>query len=266
MRRIGAWATRLTRFDAGSDLCRLNDAAGARVPVRPTLAAVLDWARTAEAITDGAVDVTLLDARLAAERGGSAIVDPSRAWSLDRIARAVAVRRPAGVRFDLDGVAKGWLADRALALLADHPSALVDGDGDLAVRLAPGASWSIGVADPRADGATLAVLTPTAPSEGPGRAFGLATSGTSVHRWARDGGWAHHLIDPRSGLPARTDLVQATVLAGTARHAEALAKAAIIAGADAAVVLLDRPDVDGALLLTERGDVLATPRTLRWLS
>jgi thiamine biosynthesis lipoprotein ApbE len=67
--RMRTWAGRLTRFEAGSDLMRLNADPRAIVPVGPTLAAVLDWARAAEAATDGIVDVTLLDARLAAESG-----------------------------------------------------------------------------------------------------------------------------------------------------------------------------------------------------
>ena len=58
----------------------------------------------------------------------------------------------------------------------------------------------------------------------------LATSGTIVHRWTHDSGVAHHLIDPRTRRPAVTDVVQATVLAETARDAEAFAKVAVVAG------------------------------------
>ena len=61
-------------------------------------------------------------------------------------------------------------------------------------------------------------------------------------------------------------LVQATVLAPTARVAEALAKVAVIAGSGRAFDLLDRPDVDGLLLLTDRGEVLASRSMVRWLA
>jgi len=266
LQRIAAWAAHLTRFEPTSDLVRLNVDPRTVVPVRPTLAAVMDWARTAESVTDGIVDVTLLDARLAAQRGRVAPLPPSRSWSYERSARSSTVRRPVGVRFDLDGVAKGWLADRALSLLDGHPSALVDGDGDLALRLAPGTSWLIGVADPREPGLDLLVLTPSADSAGPSRRFGIATSGTSVHRWDRGLIRAHHLIDPRSGRPARTDVIQATVLSTTARHAEAFAKTAVILGSAASLGVLDRPEVLAAALLTDRGDLLVTPGTLRWVA
>ena len=86
----------------------------------------------------------------------------------------------------------------------------------------------------------LAVFRLEARSPGPPGLFGLATSGTSVHRWGGDSEGRHHLIDPRTGLPAATDVVQATVLAGTAREAEALAKSAVILGTAAGLHFLDR--------------------------
>ena len=263
--RIGAWASRLTRFEASSELMRLNAATSNRVLIGPTLTAVLDWARAAEGLADGLVDVAMLDARLAAERGDDARppVAASRRWSLDRGPRASTVRREPGVRFDLDGVAKGWLADRALAI-APGRSALVDADGDVALRLAPGDAWGVGIADPRQDGELLGILRFTA--EHAPRRLGVATSGTSVHRWAHPRGTAHHLIDPRTWRPAATDIVQATVVAGSAREAEVFAKAAVIAGGDRGLRLLDRPGVVGALLLTEHGDVVATSGLRRWLA
>jgi thiamine biosynthesis lipoprotein len=244
---------------------RLNASLADLVPAGPTLTAVLDWARQAEGITDGLVDASLLDERLAAEAG----VDPhmtvaaGRRWSLRRLAYGSLVERRPGVRFDFGGVAKGWLADRALAITPGR-SAMVDADGDVAVRVASGDAWGIGIGDPRTPDTLLGGLELVADGAAV-RTFGIATSGTSVHRWTHRRGATHHLIDPRTGLPAETDVVQATVLAGTAREAEVLAKMAVIAGTDRAFGLLDRPGVLGALLLTERGDLRATPGMTRWL-
>ena len=262
--RIAAWAGRLTRFDASSELMRLNASPSARVRIGPTLTAVLDWARTAEGLSDGLVDVAMLGARLAAEAGTSARrpVSARRRWSLDRGPRSSTVRREPGVRLDLDGVAKGWLADRALAIVPGG-SALVDADGDVAVRLVLGDQWGIGIADPREAGALLGVLR-LAADEAP-RRLGVATSGTSVHRWTHRDGEAHHLIDPRTWRSAETDVLQATVVANSAREAEALAKTAVIAGRDRGFALLDRPGVLGVLVLTSDGDVRATPEMMRWL-
>lgn len=269
--RIAAWATRLTRFSTESDLSILNADPRSVVPIRPTLAAVLDWGRAAEGATDGIVNIAMLDQRMAAEAVAPGPATPSgvrasAAWSLERGPRRTAVRRPPDVRFDLDGVGKGWLADRALARLGRHGTAVVDADGDIAIRLGPGYTWWIGVVDPDDPDHDVATLrlegaSPTRPTH-----FGVATSGRSIHRWARDGQVAHHLIDPRTARPATTDVIQATVIAGSARLAEVYAKAAVILGSVAGLAALDRPGVEGVLLLTERGEVLASPGILRYLS
>src|SRR6266849_5417935 len=60
--------------------------------------------------------------------------------------------------------------------------------------------------------------------------LGAATSGTTKRAWT--GG--HHLIDPRTGLPARSDLTEVSVLASTATDAEIFAKVALLIGANAA--------------------------------
>lgn len=264
------WVERLTRFDPASELSRLNEDARDRVPVGPTVAAVLDWGRAAETETDGIVNIAMLDHRLAAEIGGGQeagqLVRGSDTWSIERGRRSSAVRRPVGLRFDLDGVAKGWLADRAAARLDHHRAVVVDADGDVAVHLGPGASWEIGVADAVDLDHTISTLR-LAASTGRGRtAYGVATSGTSVHRWSAGGASGHHLIDPRSGRPAVTDVVQATVVAGSAREAEAFAKAAVILGSAHALASFDRPGVEALLILTDRRELLATPRSLRYMA
>lgn len=271
-RRVAAWANRLTRFNDESDLARLNADGAATSRARPTLGSVLTWARDACASSDGVVDVTLLDARRAAEAGDlvSTVNEGPRGgcgWSIRSVGHAVEVNRPVGLRFDLDGVAKGWLADRASWLLADWPGGFVDADGDVALTAAGGVEWLIDVVDPRqVDGPPLATLR-FAGTGGWRRTAGVATSGTSVHRWLfADGRLTHHLIDPRTGRPAETDVVQATVVAPTAREAEVMAKTAVILGSRAAAAYLGRSAAHAAVLLLDSGELMATPGTEGWLA
>jgi FAD:protein FMN transferase len=267
--RIGRWADRLSRHLETSELSVLNADPRSSVPVGPTLGAVLWAALEAADESERLVDITLLGARLIAE--GLPFTDfaagTPRDWSLESGPRRTAVvRRAPGVRFDLGGVAKGWLAERGLARLSSWPSAVVDADGDLAVRCGPGDTWAIAVDDPRTDGAAIAILHLSAAATGwPGH-WGVATSGTSVHRWRQGETLRHHLIDPRTGAPAVTDVVQATVVCGSAVRAEALAKAAIIAGTTDGLALLERAGVAGAVILTESGETLALPQTLTLLA
>ena len=271
--RVGRWADRLTRFQAHSELSALNArAADAATSVGPTLAAALDWAERASERCDGIVDVTLLDERLAAEEG---VLLPGRRpspagarppWWLERRPRGGLVhRRRPPVRFDLDGVAKGWIADRAAGLLRAFPAVLVDADGDISVRPRPDLGWVVGVADPRADDAPdLAELRL---DRAAGDALGIATSGTSVHAWGSGRAPRHHLIDPRTGAPAVTDIAQATVVAATARLAEVVAKAIVIEGSDEGLRRAEEDDdVAAAIVLLQGGEVLATAGIEEWLA
>ncbi len=295
-RRVRAWSSILTRHGADSALLRLNADPRHGVPVGPTLAAALRWAADAADMTGGVVDATLLDARLAAEAGttlgGSttdardtgasgrhplAVGPTSRAcWTLlpaggraagSRTAngRGAVVDREPGLRFDLDGVAKGLIADRALALLGRHPGAIVDADGDVAIRVAPGDRVTVGVGDPREPGTNLAVLAFEAPATAPSD-VGVATSGISIHRWDDGERERHHLIDPRTSAPAATDVVQATAIAGSARVAEALAKSAVILGSVDGLEFLARAGAAGAVILLRDGRVVALPATTRFLT
>jgi thiamine biosynthesis lipoprotein len=214
---------------------------------------------------EGAVPEPAATVAAAGPDPSQVVVRSAGAWSMDRSARTTWIRRPAGLRFDLDGVAKGWLADRALALLDRHPAAVVDADGDVAVRLDRGRSWWIGIGDPDDPGMDLATLRLVGDAPiGPSR-FGIATSGTSIHRWGHGDRPSHHLIDPRTGRPAATDVVQATVVGRSAREAEAYAKTAVILGSTAGLAALDRAPIEGAVLLTEQRELLILPRTLRFL-
>ncbi len=277
--RIDRWAAKLTRYTDESDLSMLNADPKPEVSIGPTLAAALRAGQSACETSEGLADITLLDARLAAEGGSDGANPASRStasralasregeWLISRGRRGSAVvRRPPGLRFDLGGVGKGWIADRALEMLTDWRSAVIDADGDLAIRCAPGRYWEVAIEDPRTPDADLAVLRLGTPAGGSPERWGVATSGVSIHRWEVDGQVRHHLIDPRTGSPAETDVVQATVVAGSSLRAEALAKAAVIAGTVEGFALLDRARVRGALLLTGRGEVLALPSTLQLMA
>ncbi|HMK07966.1 MAG TPA: FAD:protein FMN transferase, partial [Anaerolineales bacterium] len=156
------------------------------------------------------------------------------------------VRLPAGTRLDLGGIGKGWAADRAVRRLSRTGAALVDAAGDIAVSgpTASGDPWPIGVADPAHAERQLAVLM-----IGKG---GVATSGRDYRRWRQGGLWAHHIIDPRTGRPAQTDVLSATVVGPSARMAEAAAKAVLILGSREGLGWLEgRPALAGLVVLDD---------------
>jgi thiamine biosynthesis lipoprotein len=157
--------------------------------------------------------------RLAPERRPAAPSTSAgwRAVAADRDAGVV--RRPAGVALDSGGLAKGLFADLIADTLAARPRFVVDCAGDLRIG---GEGRAVDVRGPSGDVLHRFVV------EG-----GVATSGISRRSWLDDRGRpAHHLLDPATGAPAFTGVVQATALAPTALEAEARAKAALLAGAE----------------------------------
>jgi FAD:protein FMN transferase len=118
-----------------------------------------------------------------------------------------------GFRLDLGGIAKGYAVDRAAELLVGVGPCLVNAGGDLAGRQR---SWPVGVETP--DGQITLALDDGA----------IATSGSDRRRWLRGGTEAHHLIDPKLGLPAAGDYLRVTVVAASATEAEVLATAVFL--------------------------------------
>lgn len=151
-----------------------------------------------------------------------------------------------GVLVDLGGIAKGYAADRAAAILAEAGPALANVGGDLAVAgPARAGGWPVGL---DTGAGTISVAIP---------AGGLATSGVDRRRWRRGGREAHHVIDPRTGAPAATDLVRATAIAGSATDAEAVATALLVAGRGAGARLAARLATPALLVCAEGGHLMA---------
>jgi len=169
-------------------------------------------------------------------------------------ARHRTIQLPRGVRLDLAGVAKGWAAEQAARRLARIAPAMVNASGDIALSgpRADGSSWPISIENPfgRDDDLPLLML----------RGESVATSTRGYRRWLRGGKMQHHLIDPRTGEPAETDVFSSTVVAPTAPQAEVGAKVALILGSRAGIEWIQaRPEL-AALLILDNGQVVASSR------
>jgi thiamine biosynthesis lipoprotein len=127
---------------------------------------------------------------------------------------------PPGLAFDGGGLVKGLAADILAVELRGHESFAVDAAGDL--RLGGRLEREVRVASPF-DGTTIHTYRVAD--------AGVATSGIGRRAWRdAEGRPAHHLLDPSTGRPAYTGVVQATALAPTACQAEVRAKAAVLSG------------------------------------
>ena len=171
----------------------MNAAAGAPTLVSRRFAETVRCALAVAEQTAGLVDPTVGASLVAlgygrdfADLGDDAAppapVGPAPGWRrIDLSGRLL--RMPRGCMLDLNGVVKSATVDEAAALL--RGDGFVSAGGDLAVR------GGTDVALP-AGGAVRVVRG------------GIATTGTQRRRWRRGGVWYHHLIDPATGLPARS--------------------------------------------------------------
>jgi thiamine biosynthesis lipoprotein len=241
---IAACDQACSRFRDDSDLSRLNAAGGQTIEVSRRLLDELTAALRAAHLTDGVVDPTVGKAliSLGYDRDFSlvapgahlphqvafAAVPGWRCLHVDRCHRRARVS--AGVVVDLGATAKARCADLAAtaAAAATGSGVLVSLGGDAAVAgPAPAGGWKVRVADAASGAATAPGETVEILSGG------LATSGVTVRTWRRGEADLHHVIDPRTGLPAAVVWRTATVAAATCTDANIASTAAIVLGRDA---------------------------------
>lgn len=260
---------RLSRFRPSSELSRLNRQAGRPLHASPMLYEVVKSALVWRTRTSGVFDPTILNALLAAgyDRSfdslafGADVQNLAHADQLPlpaakptggpaadeiRLGPGLQIHLPAGVGIDLGGIAKGWAIQQAVYRLGALGPALVDGGGDVAcVGSPPDGPWTVSVADPLAPEQDIAYL--------PLSNRAVATSSRARRRWLHNGQSAHHLIDPRTGAPAETNILSATVIAPRLPDAEIHAKTALILGEQVGLAYLNRLSDISALLVMADG-------------
>jgi thiamine biosynthesis lipoprotein len=230
-----------SRFRADSEICALRTVNGRPARISPLLAEAIAVALRAASLTDGDVDPTVGAAMSAVgyDRDFEQIqhTGPPLALTVRTVPgwrevhlEGQSLTMPAGVQLDLGATAKAWAADRSATRIASRLGCgvLVSLGGDIAVAgPAPQDGWRIRVQD--------VTGSPDEPPAGPYaliaiRDGGLATSSTAARRWQRGGDVLHHILDPRTGLPAEPVWRTVSVAAGSCADANTASTAAVIRG------------------------------------
>ncbi len=210
-----------SRFVPGSELNRVNGAAGQFVRVSELFGGALRRSLELAADTGGIVDPTLGRALESAgytedfellplDDPRPVVAGSSGCWRSILVSGAF-IRVPAGVLLDLNGVVKALAVDEALELLSGSGSGFVSAGGDVA---------------------TCGPMTVALPEEGSVQlsSGALATSGMGKRRWLREGEVQHHLIDARTGLPAASRWEQVTACGNSCVAADTAAKVGFLLG------------------------------------
>lgn len=254
----------LSRFDPSSELSQVNRQSGQQIQPSQLLWDVLVRALEMAEETGGLFDPTMIDAveaagytrdflEMAAGRlDGGPSAEPPILPSSGGYWEGIALDRdscrfwlPPRVRLDLGGIAKGYTAQRAVQILSLRGSALVNAGGDVVAGQPPGnlPGWPVSVSAPYVPGEESRDLLVVWLSDAT-----LATSGVDYRKWTWHNRPAHHIIDPRSRQPAKTDILTASVLDDDACRAEAWATSALIMGAEDGIRQLNDQGIAGVLV------------------
>lgn len=226
----------LTSVQNGSELAKVNRAAGIEpVKIAPELFTVLRKVADSYHDLSGSFDPTI--APIVALWGFNPEGEPRlpAAEEISRFLPLVGFERVAlddkqqtvfltvkGMKLDLGGIAKGYAVDRAYLSLQKSGirSALING-GSSSIRTLGKRSdrtdWRLGIGHPRDTGKLLGTL-------GLHKDRALATSADNQNFFIQNGQRYSHLIDPRTGYPARGKIL-VTVTAPTAMEADLLSTA-----------------------------------------
>ena len=223
--------------------------------VDPVTVQLISAMREASELSDGDFDPTLLPELIASGYAASVVAPdlvttlPASASAPGRLASLTldgsSVRMPVGTTLDPGGIGKGLAADIicefGLAEGAWGIMAEISGDIVVAGRAPDAVAWLLGVEDPFD---TDRHLTTVRIARG-----AIVTSSQRKRRFDTAAGVRHHLIDPRTGASALTDIQTVTVIAATGVRAEAISKSGFLRPVEEFLAWL--PQVGAAALLVD---------------
>ncbi len=267
--RVAALDGCMSDYKPESELMRLcAKAGGGPVPVSPELFTVLAKAQAVAEKSGGAFDVTVGPVvrlwRLARRTGrmpdaaklaaAKALVS-YRYVRLDTAAHTVQLLKP-GMLLDLGGIAKGYAADEALAVLQRHgvASALVAAGGDIAVSGPPPGKegWDVAIAplEP-GDPAPHLLLRDAA----------VSTSGDAEQHVEIGGVRYSHIVDPRTGV-GLTGRSEVTVVARRGIDSDSLTKVAAVLGPKEGLPIIEAAGATARVVrLTDKGKEVTLSKT-----
>ncbi|MBA3819122.1 MAG: FAD:protein FMN transferase [Deltaproteobacteria bacterium] len=240
----------MTTWTPDSEVSRINAAAGKQpVAVSEETFTVIARAQDVAKRTRGIFDITVgafkgmwkfdqdMDGSLPAPADVQRrlAVIGYRHVVLDKAKRTVFLKKP-GMSLTLGGIAKGYAVDKCVKLLHDagFTSFMVQAGGDMYIAgKKADKPWVVGIRDPRGD--TKETMFAVTPVED--RSF--STSGDYERGFVKDGVRYHHILDPRTGQPARSSR-SVTIRAKDAFTADAWSKVLFILGPAKSLALLKR--------------------------
>jgi thiamine biosynthesis lipoprotein len=160
------------------------------------------------------------------------------------------------VRIGLGGIAKGYAVDMASSLLdrAGVKSFFIQAGGDLFTRgrKPDGSEWVAGIRDPRGSRETYFAALQVSD-------HAFSTAGDYERAYIFKGERFHHIMDPRTGFPARA-CRSVTIWAPTALQADAIDDAVFVLGPQKGMELVESLDGVGAVIVDAKNNLWISDR------
>jgi len=158
-----------------------------------------------------------------------------------------------GMAIGLGAISKGYAVDFAMKMIASSgiKDAIVKAGGDMRVQgRGPDGPWKIGIRDPREKDRLIATLEVSNAS--------ISTSGDYERSFIKDGVLYHHIMDPKTGFPARGTR-SVTVLGPDTETTDALSTAVFVLGPVAGMGLIKSLKGIEALIVDSNGRIHSSP-------
>ena len=277
----------LSRTVEGSDVDRINKAGGKSTAAGEDTLEVIEKGIEFGDVSGGVFDITvgkasdLWDFHESLEEGGTEVpsedalkeaaahIDYTEV-TVDETAGTVRLRDPE-MMLDLGGIAKGYIADRTAEYLRSRgvTSGIVNLGGN--IEVIGGKSTSFDNGDGEQYNFNLGIRDPLNESGGllgiyPGKDITIVTSGTYERFIEVDGVKYHHILDPKTGWPVDTDVLQVSIITGAGHSVDCdgLSTACLALGSEEGTKLIRKLAEEGkygpveAIFVTESGEVIYT--------
>jgi thiamine biosynthesis lipoprotein len=232
--RIHLLEATCSRFQADSELSRLNQQLGKEIKVSALLFDILQSAQEFYDETNGLFNPGILSSleyagysksieRIQGQEMEATLTPPPYPvqmfpYTLHKKTQTVTLY----TKIDLGGIAKGWILDDIAKFLETYADGFLNIGGDIRIFGSLPHALHIGIEHPYLSNIMIESLTISSGA--------IATSTSMKRRWIVNGKWKHHLINPVTGQPSDSTLVSSTVVAPTAIQADIWAKTALLLG------------------------------------
>lgn len=253
---------RMSVYDKGSDVARINENSGLGAQeIHLDTFSLLKRSLEFSELSGGAFDITIRPMTELWGFGKKQNYMPSK-HEIERALHLVNYRDllldvenctaylvKAGQSIDLGGIAKGYAADEVKRILLQHQisDALINLGGNIVAmgHREDGLPWRIGVQNPlSARGEYIGTFEASDKT--------IVTSGSNEQFFIRDGVRYHHIIDPRTGYPADSDLLSVTVICSSSTDADALTTSIFVSGISDSMNLLKSADAQAIFVMNNK--------------